>query len=120
MLPTAPNFRRLLRHDSAAPRIQYFMTGLGETLNRIQETSFEFLITDLDLGLTLCRIASDAGDDSEKRNRNRQNARKAYESILGFSEKLHLTEEQDRELKDKLRELRTSLEKLDEAAGRVD
>lgn len=53
----------------------------AETLARIEETGATFLITDLDLAMTLTRIAGNSAEDSEKRNRNRANARRAYDSV---------------------------------------
>jgi hypothetical protein len=44
-------------------------------LNRFERTGFEFLISDLELAMTLVRIAANAGKDPEKKARNRQNAR---------------------------------------------
>ncbi len=48
----------------------------------------EFLRTELDVSLTFAEEALSAGDDSEKRERNRANARHGYDTIMRMSEKL--------------------------------
>ena len=41
----------------------------------------DFMRTEISLGLAFGRAASDAGDDTQKRDRNRGNAQKAYEDL---------------------------------------
>jgi hypothetical protein len=90
--------------------------ALGRTIDQLQRSGFEFLTVDLDTALTLTRIAADADADgeSDKRQRNLQNARHAYDTVLRLQEKMHFTEQETAELNDKLRELRTALEQLGE------
>ena len=74
----------------------------------------EFLQVDLDLGLTMAQIAACADNGSERRERNRCNARRAYNAILKFHEKVVTTAEQSRQLNRKLRLLHTALVDLGE------
>ncbi len=71
------------------------------------KTRSEFPNTELQAGLTFCRLALDA-QDAAKRARNRINARKAYRAILHFSKDAALTPSQARTLK----ELKQFLDRL--------
>ena len=82
--------------------------------NQIRRTGFEYLITDLNLALTMIRIASDANGDSEKRLRNRSNARRAFDSVSDFSRRLVLTDTEKSEILRKLGEVKVALERLGE------
>ena len=57
-----------------------------------------FMRTEVSLGLEFARIASSAGDQTQKRERNRANAQKAYDSLLKFLPRLSLTAAESREL----------------------
>jgi hypothetical protein len=81
---------------------------------RTEQAGFTFLSTDLDLALTLARIASEAGDDVGKRARNQENARHAYDTILRLRQNLSLTDEQNGELNEKLEALKSALDALGE------
>ena len=85
-----------------------------ETLARIEETGATFLITDLDLAMTLTRIAGNSAEDSEKRNRNRANARRAYDSISQIKEHALIATDDRKVVNEKLVELRSALENLGE------
>lgn len=82
--------------------------------NQIRRTGFEYLITDLNLALTMIRMASDANGDSQKRLRNRANARRAFDSVSDFSRKLLLTVAEKEEVARKLGEVKVALERLGE------
>ena len=73
----------------------------------------EFLIVELETGLTFSRIASDSRY-SDKRDRNRANARKAYDTALGWTKRLSLNAEDSLEVGEKLKKLKAALEKLGE------
>jgi len=47
---------------------------IGDRLNRV---GFEFLLRDIEIGLTFVQSARQSGGDPEKRSRNQANARKA-------------------------------------------
>ena len=88
---------------------------VGETARRlaeIEETGATFLITDLDVAMTLARIAGGAAEDSEKRSRNRANARHAYDAVSRISHRALLTGDERRAVDEKLAELRSALEQL--------
>jgi len=83
-------------------------------LGRIEKTGATFLITDLGVAMTLTRIASGAGEDSEKRIRNQASARRAYNQVSRISHHARLTDNQRQNVDDKLVELRSALETLGE------
>lgn len=82
--------------------------------NRLERTGFAFFITDIELGMTLVRIAADSAKDSEKKTRNQQNARRAYDTILRLSTSAALSDEERAEVDKKLRQLKSSLEGIGE------
>ena len=61
----------------------------------------------------MSRIALNA-EDKEKRERNRINARKAYESILHYLPESTLSEREIEEIQTRLAELRSDLQSLGE------
>jgi hypothetical protein len=72
-----------------------------------------FLRCELQVGLTLARIAL----DSARRGttiRNRVNARKAYEALLRFIPKVSLTSDETKEINSNLEELKSALRQLGE------
>jgi hypothetical protein len=73
----------------------------------------EFLRAELDTGFTLARIALHATHE-DKTNRNRRNARKAYDSLLHFIPRATLAPEEADEIKSKLETLRSKLLELGE------
>ncbi|HKW16612.1 MAG TPA: hypothetical protein VJO35_03790 [Terriglobales bacterium] len=80
----------------------------------VGKPGFTFLITDLKLGMTFARIASHAPEGSEKRTRNKANARKAFDSIYHLSHRVLLSNDKRQELDGKLAQLRRALEQLGE------
>ena len=82
--------------------------------NQIRQTGFEYLITDLNLAMTMIRMASDANADSQKKLRNRANARRAFDSVLDFSKRIVLTDDAKSEIAQKLGEVKVALERLGE------
>ena len=80
---------------------------------RANAAEIEFLRAELLTGLTLSKIARSS--DGDKRERNRVNARKAYDSILRFMPKSDLLGEELDEIKSKLELLRAELRLLGEA-----
>ena len=71
-----------------------------------------FLRTELETGLVLVEIAFTASD-AEKINRNRENARRAYESARHFMSRISLSGEDSANLQGKLHELERRLRSLD-------
>ncbi|HEX8924969.1 MAG TPA: hypothetical protein VF786_04215 [Terriglobales bacterium] len=74
----------------------------------------DYLNIDLDTCMTMARIASESTDDPEKRNRNRNNARRGYDAVTYFSTKLDIGDTERKQLRDKLHRLRSALEQLGE------
>jgi hypothetical protein len=79
----------------------------------MQLAELDFLRSELTTGLTLIKIAHDA-NQSDKADRNRANARKAYDAVLRFSSKVSLSDVETSEIKSKLAELRAALQSLGE------
>ena len=74
----------------------------------------KFLRAELVTGLTLCKIAREASHE-DKRERNRLNARKAYDSILRFMPKADIVSEELNDIRLRLEQLRSELRLLGEA-----
>ena len=81
---------------------------------QIKNAGFTFLLTDLHLALTMIGMASDPNNDSQKRTRNRNNARRAFDSVLRLSSKIALFEDERKTLQRKLDEVKSALERLGE------
>jgi hypothetical protein len=79
---------------------------IGEKLNR---AGFEFLLRDIEIGLTFVQIARESVDDAEKKFRNQSNTRKAYEKVQELALRLHLSPERHKELTRNLEELKAKL-----------
>ena len=77
------------------------------------ETGVEFLRTELRTGLTMAKIAREA-QSRDKVDRNRANARKAYDTALRFIAKTPLTEEEADQIQGMLRRLKLALSELGE------
>jgi len=90
------------------------LTRARQTLERIEKTGATFFLTDLDMAMTLTRIASDAPKDSEKRTRNQANARHAYDEISRISRGAVLSDNERNDVHEKLAELRSALQQLGE------
>jgi len=80
---------------------------------QFNKTGGDFLKVDLATALTFIATARHA-DDPEKKRRNRQFARKAYETVLKLAERVHLSSDDREELQRGLRRLRSELVELGE------
>ena len=69
----------------------------------------QFLLVDLDTALTFMDIAETTGNE-ETRQRNFENARYAYDSILRLMQKVTLDDAQNEAIRKKLTLVRTRLE----------
>jgi acetylornithine/succinyldiaminopimelate/putrescine aminotransferase len=72
-----------------------------------------FLRTELLVGLTLTKIAMDA-QHRDKIDRNRANARKAYDTVLRFMPRVSITRDEAIEINAKLAKLKSELRELGE------
>lgn len=91
------------------------MTRDENTLGRAEKAGFSFLVTDLDLAITMAHIASQSGQDPEKRNRNRDNARRAFDSVSRLTQKAVLDEGEREQVNEKLAKLKSALKQLGES-----
>ncbi|HEY6972623.1 MAG TPA: hypothetical protein VJA94_25670 [Candidatus Angelobacter sp.] len=81
----------------------------------IQEAGLQFLLVEIDTGLTFARIAQAAQANSPRKfERNLQNARKAYDSALRFRRTSVLEPEQKTGVDSKLEQLKIALRELGE------
>jgi hypothetical protein len=74
-----------------------------------------FVLEELDLGTTFCDVALTALDRGKK-ERNRRNARKAYESALHFLPRLNLAGTEHEVVQAKVSRLNDLLEQLEHRA----
>jgi hypothetical protein len=108
-----------LHLNSAMPNVrirntQELLTRTRQTRERIEQTGATFFLVDLDLAMTLTRIASSAPVGSEKRARNQANARQAYDEISRISRGTGLLNSERKDVDEKLAELRLALRTLGE------
>jgi len=82
----------------------------------IRRAELAFVHTELRTGFTLARIAGRAAR-LEKKERNRMNARKAYDTAVRFTGKLQMTAPEEAELRAKLVKLQDELKLLGEVFG---
>ena len=73
----------------------------------------EFLRAELLVGITRAKIAQNT-PDQDKKDRNRREARKAYDAILRFLPQTFLSQEEKEEIDFKLMELKVALRSLGE------
>jgi len=79
---------------------------LAEAANAV---SIEFLLSDLDVAITLLDVASTTSVE-ETAQRNHENARKAYDAVLYHLSKVKLNASQQHSLDEKLAILKARLE----------
>jgi hypothetical protein len=73
----------------------------------------EFLRTELFAGITRANIARNTPDESKK-ERNRREARKAYDTVLRFLPQMYLSEKEKEQIDSKLAALKSALRSLGE------
>jgi hypothetical protein len=91
------------------------MQDPGHLRADLNRTSIEFLKIDLDTALTFTEIAAEAGDNGEKRRRNQNNARRAYDNALRLLGRTTPDKAEERAIHDKLHRLKLALQ----ASGEV-
>ncbi len=77
-----------------------------------------FLRAEVKTAMTLATIALQADGDSETKNRNQANARRAYDTIMHFRNRLNRAEVADPEMEEldsTIRLLKSALERLGES-----
>ena len=75
----------------------------------LSNIGFEFLRTDLDTALTFMNVADSTGD-AEMQQRNHENARRAYDTVVRLKQNLSLDDTQNKELAEKLGVLKSRLQ----------
>lgn len=85
-----------------------------ELVRDLNRQGARFLFADIETGLAFCEIAASSHRDKQTRQRNRGNARKAYDSVLKLSEKLDLTSEEKIVFDEKVTVLKRALQALGE------
>lgn len=85
---------------------------MTESIHQVMEKSHrigvEFLLTDMRTGMTFLDIA-EVTQSGEIRDRNRDNARLVYDTVVRLMPRLSPTEEERSNLEDRLSELRKRL-----------
>src|SRR5262249_19038996 len=84
---------------------------LAETKKTLNAVTADFLKVDVETALTFSGMALET-DNPEKRERNRSNARKAYDTICRFSKKVQFTREQEIYISEMMVRLKDHLEQL--------
>lgn len=85
-----------------------------ELKEQFERNKGDFILVEVESGLTFAKVALDA-EDEEKLNRNRKNARKAYDTACRFlQESVIKDEELRRKALTGLAELRRDLQELGE------
>jgi hypothetical protein len=88
------------------------MNNPAKVMTALSHAGYEFLISDVELAFTFTRIASRAVGDRDKRIRNLQNARRAYQKVQELVPRVGLTAEQQQHVTQKLVALKSALEKV--------
>jgi hypothetical protein len=86
---------------------------LLDSLGQLKRTSTEFLKTDIETALTFSSIAAQT-EDLQKKHRNRQHARRGYDTILRLSSRVKLSDDDEQLLSEKLMRLKAELQRLGE------
>jgi hypothetical protein len=89
------------------------MDGIRASRDELNQRSADFLKVDVETALTFSTIAMQTYDPARKQ-RNRKNARKGYDTILRFMSKVPLGEEDAHYLSGRLQQLKSNLQNLGE------
>lgn len=90
--------------ESSPPQFRPDLNAIG----------LEFVKTDLGVALTFAHIALQANGDSHKKLRNQANARKAYDAVITWMNRLTINETDAVKIGEKLHKLRSTLKELGE------
>lgn len=99
--------------DAAKNAILMPMSDTSERRNDFHQSGYSFVNAELDTGLTFARIALGA-KGRNKIDRNRVNARKAYDSAMHFLPSTSLSSDEAGSIKEKISALQAALAKLGE------
>ena len=87
----------------------------GQVRHRAHKVCFDFVMQELELGMSLCRIVQ--SDHSELAKQHRMDADKAYRTALRFAETMELNKEERAAFNKQERKLRQMLEELSSGAN---
>ena len=90
------------------------MAHSSQLVNKARRNIVASLMVDIKVGMTFVKLASEAGDDSEKKDRNHTNARKAYDAVSRIGNRVELTTTEAERLTKALGLLKSALQKLGE------
>lgn len=90
------------------------MEDFHKLRTELDRTRIDFLKADLDTALTMLAIARQGAVGSEKRTRNIENARHAYETVMRFRKQIPATSQDHKEIGEKLDVLKKALASLGE------
>ncbi len=93
---------------SSAERRDPLTESIHQVMEKSHRVGVEFLLTDLRTGMTFLDLA-DVTHSAAIRERNRNNARVVYDTVLRLMSRLSPTEEERSNLEDRLSELRKRL-----------
>jgi hypothetical protein len=103
------------------PRLGFAFPAKKPTMDQIlanarelSRTSTDFLKADVETALTFVRIARQSKGDDPKRRRNQKNARRGYETILRFINRVTLDVSDADHMSRKLQLLKAELQELGE------
>jgi hypothetical protein len=95
-------------YASIAERRPPLIDSIHQVLEKSHRVGVEFLLTDMRTGMTFLDIA-EVTQSSEVRDRNRRNARLAYDTVVRIMSRLSPTAEERSNLENGLSELRQRL-----------
>jgi|SRR5690242_20106394 hypothetical protein len=83
----------------------------SELKDRFDESRFQFIMSELELAITFCRVAATSSSNT-KSDRNAQNAQKAYRAARHFLVESDLSKSERQNVHDKVKQLNVSLKQL--------
>ena len=96
-------------YSTLKPTVDELLASIGE----FRRSLAQFLKTDIETALTFSSIALQT-DNEIKKQRNRQNARRGYNTIQRLASRAKLSDDDRRFLSEKMVQLKTELERLGE------
>jgi hypothetical protein len=97
-------------NDGRPPEIRSALERQNRLSSQAAALGTQFILTELDLALTFCATA-ESSPEADKRERNLEHARQAFESANYFLSKRSIPNERD--VKERLAELGAALERLE-------
>lgn len=108
-----PLQRTRAKQHASGPTTEALTGELSVTGKQLNSTRVDFLKVDVETALTFTGLALGT-EDQEKKQRNRANARKAYDTILRLSRNVLFTAAEEAYMKQRLEQLKTDLARLGE------